>query len=119
MTAISPTNGPIAVTGASGYIGSWIVQDLMEQGYAVRASVRDAGRPDKVDHLLAMKDAGLAGQLELARAEGIFPAPEGGARVAAAALLAESGFFKENDRVVLFNTGTGLKYPDVPWLQGS
>ncbi len=69
MTAISPTNGPIAVTGASGYIGSWIVQDLMEQGYAVRACVRDAGRPDKVDHLLAMNDAGLTGQLELFTAD--------------------------------------------------
>ena len=35
-TAISPSDGPVAVTGASGYIGSWIVHDLMEQGYSVR-----------------------------------------------------------------------------------
>ena len=56
------------------------------------------------------------GQLELARAEGIFPAPEGGATVAAAAVLAASGFLGADDRVVLFNTGTGLKYPDVPWM---
>jgi uncharacterized protein YbjT (DUF2867 family) len=61
MNVVSPANGPVTVTGASGYIGSWIVQDLMEQGYSVRACVRDVGKPDKVDHLLAMNDAGLAG----------------------------------------------------------
>ena len=65
MTAISPTDGPIAVTGASGYIGSWIVQDLIEQGYPVRACVRDVAKPEKVDHLLAMNDAGLEGHVEL------------------------------------------------------
>ncbi len=53
---VSPGDGPIAVTGASGYIGSWTVYDLMEQGYSVRACVRDTGNPIKVDHLLAMND---------------------------------------------------------------
>jgi hypothetical protein len=28
-TALSPASGPVAVTGASGYIGSWVVQDLV------------------------------------------------------------------------------------------
>ena len=68
-TAISPADGPVAVTGASGYIGSWIVQDLMEQGYAVRACVRDASKPDKVDHLLALNKAGLRGQVSLAEGD--------------------------------------------------
>ena len=63
--AVSPADGPVAVTGASGYIGSWIVQDLVEQGYAVRSCVRDASRSDKVDHLLALNDAGLRGQTTL------------------------------------------------------
>lgn len=64
--AVSPTDGPIAVTGASGYIGSWIVHDLMEQGYNVRACVRDTGNPQKVDHLLAMNENNdLAGNVEL------------------------------------------------------
>ncbi len=64
--AISPADGPVAVTGASGYIGSWIVRDCVEQGYRVRACVRDPNRPEKVDHLTALNDAGLRGSVELA-----------------------------------------------------
>ena len=64
--AVTAADGPIAVTGSSGYIGSWIVQDLAEQGYTVRACVRDVTQTGKVDHLLAMNDAGLPGQVELA-----------------------------------------------------
>ena len=63
--AVSPADGPIAVTGASGYIGSWIVRDCVEQGYSVRACVRDLDRSEKVDHLAAMNDAGLRGSVEL------------------------------------------------------
>jgi nucleoside-diphosphate-sugar epimerase len=65
MTAVSPADGPIAVTGASGYIASWIVRDLMEQGYRVRGCVRDRNKPEKVEHLLAMNGAGLRGRVEL------------------------------------------------------
>jgi threonine synthase len=53
-----------------------------------------------------MLDAGA----ELATDEGVFPAPEGGACVAAARKLIESGFLKATDRIVLYNTGSGLKY---------
>ena len=63
--AVSPVHGPVAVTGASGYIGSWIVRDLMEQGYEVRSCVRDASRPEKVDHLLALNGTGLRGHTSL------------------------------------------------------
>ena len=65
MTAISPADGPVAVTGASGYIGSWIVLDLLQQGYAVRGCVRDTGNSVKVEHLLAMNDDRLRGHVEL------------------------------------------------------
>ena len=50
-TKIKIEDGPVAVTGASGYIGSRIVEDLVEQGYAVNACVRDASSAIKTDHL--------------------------------------------------------------------
>eukprot|EP01047_Picozoa_sp_COSAG01_P117822 COSAG01_NODE_46489_length_399_cov_7.020000_1_plen_57_part_10 len=53
-TAVSPASGPVAVTGASGFIGSWIVEDCVRQGYTVRACVRDRSNEKKVAHLLAL-----------------------------------------------------------------
>jgi threonine synthase len=47
------------------------------------------------------------------KTEGIFAAPEGAASLAAYRKLTASGFVSERDTVVLFNTGTGLKYLDV------
>jgi len=49
----------------------------------------------------------------LARVEGIFAAPEGAASLAAYVKLRDSCFFGSDDTVVLFNTGTGLKYLDT------
>jgi threonine synthase len=46
----------------------------------------------------------------LARSTGIDVCPEGGAAWAALAQLRQKGFIGERDRVVVFNTGTGLKY---------
>src|SRR5258706_15446449 len=48
-----------------------------------------------------------------ARNEGIFLSPEGAAATAAYDHLLKTGFLKATDRVVLFNTGAGLKYTDV------
>src|SRR5580692_8886587 len=60
---------------------------------------------------LAVSDAELldAGE-RLAREEGIFAAPEGAACVAALEKLLASGFLKPADRIVIYNTGAGLKY---------
>jgi threonine synthase len=55
---------------------------------------------------------------ELGAAEGIFAAPEGAACVTAYAKLRESGFLKASDKVVLFNTGAGLKYLDMMEFAG-
>ncbi|KAL5708075.1 Coumarine and phenylpropanoid biosynthesis [Ranunculus cassubicifolius] len=41
----------VCVTGASGYIASWIVKLLLERGYTVKASVRDPEDPAKTQHL--------------------------------------------------------------------
>jgi threonine synthase len=63
---------------------------------------------------LAVSEAEIAeATTELARLEGIFAAPEGAATWAAAKQLAKNGFLKRDDRVVLFDTGTGLKYPEL------
>lgn len=51
--------------------------------------------------------------LELASAEGVFAAPEGAASLVGYRKLVASGFLNPSDRVVLFNTGSGLKYLDV------
>ena len=51
-----------------------------------------------------------ASEVELARAEGIFACPEGAATLAGLEKLVQSGEVEPDERVVLFNTGTGLKY---------
>jgi threonine synthase len=54
----------------------------------------------------AILDAGI----ELAEQEGMFVAPEGAACVAALKKLLASGFLKPEERIVIYNTGSGLKY---------
>jgi threonine synthase len=48
--------------------------------------------------------------IELASDEGIFAAPEGGACIAALKKLLASGFLKPEEKIVIYNTGSGLKY---------
>ncbi|TKY67828.1 Tetraketide alpha-pyrone reductase 1 [Spatholobus suberectus] len=47
----------VCVTGASGFIASWIVKFLLQRGYTVRATVRDPSNPKKVEHLLKLEGA--------------------------------------------------------------
>ena len=49
--------GIVVVTGASGYIGSHIVANLLSKGMHVRATVRDKNDPERVDHLKSMEIA--------------------------------------------------------------
>jgi threonine synthase len=51
--------------------------------------------------------------LDWARNEGLLLCPEGAAATAAYDHLLETGFLTPSDRVVLFNTGSGLKYVDM------
>ena len=54
MPAISPLDGPVAVTGCSGNTGGHMVRELVVQGYEVRACIRDANSwrgQDCVDYL--------------------------------------------------------------------
>ncbi|GAB4856023.1 hypothetical protein Ancab_024662 [Ancistrocladus abbreviatus] len=47
----------VCVTGASGFIASWLVKLLLQRGYTVKASVRDPDDPKKTDHLRALDGA--------------------------------------------------------------
>jgi threonine synthase len=49
----------------------------------------------------------------LAKTEGLFVCPEGAATLAATVELYKNGWIKENEKIVLLNTGSGLKYPDT------
>jgi threonine synthase len=55
----------------------------------------------------------LEGARRLAREEGILAGPEAGAAVAALPRLLDRGVVAHDDRVVLFITGHGLKYPAI------
>jgi threonine synthase len=79
--------------------GDFIILGIIRQSGGTAVAVDD----DKI--MLAVK--------ELAAAEGVFAAPEGGAALAAYQELLDDGFLKESDEVVLFNTGSGYKYLDT------
>ncbi|XP_062114865.1 phenylacetaldehyde reductase-like isoform X2 [Humulus lupulus] len=47
----------VCVTGASGYIASYLVKLLLHHGYTVKASVRDPSDPRKIEHLVSLDGA--------------------------------------------------------------
>lgn len=55
----------------------------------------------------------LEAKMEVGKHEGIFMAPEGASTVAAVKKLLDEGWIDRDERVVVINTGSGLKYPDV------
>ncbi len=64
MPSVDPTKGPVAVTGASGYVGSHCVGALLKRGYTVHACVTDVDDPEKTGHLHAL-DAAHPGNVKL------------------------------------------------------
>jgi threonine synthase len=74
--------------------------------FLVLNAVRDSGGTA----LAVSDDEMIEAAIELATDEGIFAAPEGGACVAALKRLLVSGFLKPSERIVIYNTGSGLKY---------
>ncbi len=76
--------------------------------FLVLKAVRESGGT-----CLAVSDQDLlaAGRL-LAETEGLFVAPEGASCFAALQQLLENGFLKKDEEIVIYNTGTGLKYLD-------
>jgi nucleoside-diphosphate-sugar epimerase len=69
MAPVSPSDGPVTVTGASGYIGSHVVSALVASGFTVRACVTDPGDPARTDHLLKINGDDSPGRIELHSAD--------------------------------------------------
>ncbi|MDP9205709.1 MAG: threonine synthase [Gemmatimonadota bacterium] len=93
-----------AATVASGLrvpkaIGDFLILDAVRESGGTAITVTDVEL--------------LEGALELGRTEGIFAAPEGGACVPALRKLLTRGDVKPDETVVLFNTGSGIKYLDA------
>ncbi|CAI0455028.1 unnamed protein product [Linum tenue] len=57
----------VCVTGATGFIASWLVKLLLHRGYTVKASVRDPSDEKKTAHLLGLE--GAAERLQLFKAD--------------------------------------------------
>lgn len=92
---------PNAATTASGLrvpkaVGDFLILDALRQSGGTAVAVTD--------------EELIAATREIGAAEGIFCAPEGAACLPALRVLVEDGFIDPGDRVVLFNTGSGVKY---------
>ncbi|MCQ9135434.1 NAD-dependent epimerase/dehydratase family protein [Streptomyces hilarionis] len=64
----SPADRTVLVTGGSGFVAAHLVQQLLERGYRVRATVRSTARTDKLRPLRALQDA-RPGRLDLFEAD--------------------------------------------------
>jgi threonine synthase len=95
---------PNATTIAAGLrvpkpYGDYLILDILKKSGGTAVAATDPELLDATRHW--------------AKVEGIFAAPEGAASLVAYRKLRATGFFKPDDTVVLFNTGSGLKYLDV------
>jgi threonine synthase len=95
---------PNAATLAAGLrvpkpYGDYLILDILKKSGGLALAATDAEILEATRHW--------------AKVEGIFAAPEGAASLVAYRKLLATGFFSPDDTVVLFNTGSGLKYLDV------
>ena len=72
--------------------------------------ILDAVRQSKGTAIAVSDDELLNAGLRLATEEGIFAAPEGAACIIAVQKLISSGFLSGSEKIVIYNTGAGVKY---------
>ena len=77
-------------------IGDFLILDAIRESGGTALAVSD-------DELIAAVD-------EVGASEGLFVAPEGGACLPALKILRDRQLIDDDERVVLFNTGAGIKY---------
>jgi len=95
---------PDASTEAAGLrvpkaYGDYLILDILKKSGGAAVSATDTEIMEALRHW--------------GRVEGIFAAPEGAASLVAYRKLRANGFFAPEDKVVLFNTGSGLKYLEI------
>ena len=95
---------PGAATFAAGLrvpkaYGDYLILDILKKSHGTAIAAAD--------------EEILAAMRHWARVEGVFAAPEGAASLVAYQKLRASGFFRAEDTVVLFNTGSAYKYLDM------
>ncbi len=79
--------------------GDYLILDILKKSGGAALSATDTEIMEALRHW--------------AQVEGVFAAPEGAASLVAYRKLRARGFFAPEDKVVLFNTGSGLKYLEV------
>lgn len=80
-------------------IGDFMMLDLIRESEGLAVTVSDQSM--------------VAAALEMSRETGVYASPEGGATLAAAQSLRESGWIRRGESVVLMNTGSGVKYAEA------
>jgi threonine synthase len=101
-------------SGAS-YCDFWVGAETVASGLRVPKSFADRMILDSIHDscgtAVAVSDAAIGeAQKQLGAAEGIFACPEGAATLAALHELVRRGWVLPDERIILFNTGTVLKY---------
>ncbi|HUX06413.1 MAG TPA: threonine synthase [Acidobacteriota bacterium] len=96
---------------------------LWENAHTIASGLRVPGAVADFLILRAIRESGgtavavsdeamLADSWEIARKEGVLPAPEGGATLSALRKLLDDGRVTRDEEVVLYNTGSAYKYQD-------
>jgi threonine synthase len=83
-------------------IGDFLILRALRESQGIAVAVTDEEMMDDADLI--------------ARKQGIFAAPEGGATLSALKKLRDQKWIKDDETVVLFNTGSGHKYQHL-WLK--